>query len=146
MSHLSDVRFTFSAPADQAIQFDVVSFEFIEAVSELYRLDVELVSFDDDADFSALLDQPAVLTIWQQQEPVRHVHGLISSFEQGITGHSRTRYRAVIETQLARAGLQSDWRIFQHRPVPQLIEELFRERLWGTLTQYVVDPHQSREF
>ncbi|MGI9633908.1 type VI secretion system tip protein TssI/VgrG, partial [Pseudomonas fulva] len=31
-------------------------------------------------------------------------------------------------------------------PVPQLIEELFRERLWGTLTQYVVDPHQSREF
>ncbi|MFJ5189533.1 type VI secretion system Vgr family protein [Pseudomonas fulva] len=146
MSSLNDVRFTFSTPADESIQFDVVSFELTEAVSQLYRLEVELTSFTDDADFAALLDQPAVLTIWQQKQPIRHVHGLISSFEQGKTGHRRTRYRAVIEPQLARAGLQSDWRIFQHRPVPQLIEELFRERLWGTLTQYVVDPHQSREF
>ncbi|ATP49758.1 type VI secretion system tip protein VgrG [Pseudomonas putida] len=146
MSNLNDVRFTFSTPADEAIAFDVVSFELTEGVSELYRLEVELVSFADDADFATLLDQPAVLTIWQQQEAVRHVHGLISSFEQGKTGHRRTRYRAVIEPQLARAGLQSDWRIFQHRPIPQLLEELFRERQWGTLIQYVVNPHQSREF
>ncbi|MFK3817141.1 type VI secretion system Vgr family protein [Pseudomonas sp. NPDC089407] len=146
MSNLNDVRFTFSTPADEAISFDVVSFELNEAVSQLYRLEVELVSFADDADFATLLDQPAVLTIWQQDEAVRHVHGLISSFEQGKTGHRRTRYRAVIEPQLARAGLQSDWRIFQHRTVPTLLEELFRERLWGTLTQYLVNPHQSREF
>ncbi|HDS1818333.1 TPA: hypothetical protein QEM96_002991 [Pseudomonas putida] len=132
MSNLNDVRFTFSTPADEAIKFDVVSFELTEAVSALYRLDIELVSACDDADFATLLDQPAVLTIWQQQQPVRHVHGLISSFEQGNTGHRRTRYRAVIEPQLARAGLQSDWRIFQHQPVPQLLEELFHERQWGT--------------
>ncbi|HHJ1297503.1 MULTISPECIES: type VI secretion system Vgr family protein [Pseudomonas] len=146
MSNLNDVRFTFSTPADEASAFDVVSFELKEGISELYRLEIELVSFADDADFATLLDQPAVLTIWQQDEAVRHVHGLISSFEQGKTGHRRTRYRAVIEPQLARAGLQSDWRIFQHRPIPQLLEELFRERQWGTLTQYMVNPHQSREF
>jgi type VI secretion system secreted protein VgrG len=146
MSNLNDVRFTFSTPADEAIAFDVVSFELTEGVSELYRLEVELVSFADNADFATLLDQPAVLTLWQQGEAVRHVHGLISSFEQGTTGHRRTRYRAVVEPQLARAGLQSDWRIFQHRPVPQLLEELFRERLWGALTQYVTHPHQNREF
>ncbi|WP_249353023.1 type VI secretion system tip protein VgrG [Pseudomonas asiatica] len=52
----------------------------------------------------------------------------------------------VVEPQLARAGLQSDWRIFQHRPVPQLLEELFRERRWGALTQHLVNPHQTREF
>ena len=146
MSNLNDVRFTFSTPGDEAIAFDVVSFELIEAVSELYRLEIELVSFANDADFVKLLDQPATLTIWQQNEAVRHVHGLVSSFEQGKTSHRRTRYRAVVEPQLARAGLQSDWRIFQHRPVPQLIDELFRERLWGKLKQYVVAPHQSREF
>ncbi|MEE1910502.1 contractile injection system protein, VgrG/Pvc8 family, partial [Pseudomonas inefficax] len=146
MSDLNDVRFTFSTPADEAIQFDVVSFELTEGVSQLYRLEVELVSFADDANFATLLDHPALLTIWQQEQPVRHVHGLISSFEQGKTGHRRTRYRAIVEPQLARAGLQSDWRIFQHRPVPQLLEELFRERRWGTLTQYLVNPHQTREF
>ncbi|QKK97664.1 type VI secretion system tip protein VgrG [Pseudomonas sp. 13159349] len=146
MSNLNDVRFTFSTPADEAIQFDVVSFELTEGVSQLYRLEVELVSFADDADFATLLDHPALLTIWQQEQPVRHVHGLISSFEQGKTGHRRTRYRAIVEPQLARAGLQSDWRIFQHRPVPQLLEELFRERRWGALTQHLVNPHQTREF
>ncbi|MFK0314405.1 type VI secretion system Vgr family protein [Pseudomonas sp. NPDC090233] len=146
MSNLNDVRFTFSTPADEAIAFDVVSFELTEAVSELYRLEVELVSASADANFATLLDQPAVLTIWQQEQPVRHVHGLISSFEQGKTGHRRTRYRAVIEPQLARAGLQSDWRIFQHRPVPQLLEALFEERQWGALTQYLGDAHQNREF
>ncbi|TXI07876.1 MAG: hypothetical protein E6Q70_03950 [Pseudomonas monteilii] len=83
MSNLNDVRFTFSTPADEAIQFDVVSFELTEGVSQLYRLEVELVSFADDADFATLLDHPALLTIWQQEQPVRHVHGLISSFEQG---------------------------------------------------------------
>lgn len=31
-------------------------------------------------------------------------------------------------------------------PVPQLLEELFRERQWGTLIQYLVNPHQSREY
>ena len=146
MSNFNDVRFTFSTPADEVIAFDVISFELTEGVSELYRLEVELVSFADNADFATLLDQPAVLTIWQQDEAVRHVHGLISSFEQGTTGHRRTRYCAVVEPQLARAGLQSDWRIFQHRPVPQLLEELFRERLWGALTQHVANPHQNREF
>ncbi|AYO00662.1 type VI secretion system tip protein VgrG [Pseudomonas sp. LTGT-11-2Z] len=146
MSNLNAVRFTFSTPADETTPFDVVSFELTEGICQLYCLKVELVSDFDNADFANLLDQPAVLTIWQQEQPVRHVHGLISSFEQGKTGHRRTRYRAVIEPQLARAGLQSDWRIFQHRPVPQLLEELFRERQWGTLTQYLVNPHQSREY
>lgn len=146
MSSLDDVRFTFSTPADDTIQFDVVSFQLSEGVSELYRLDIELASHSDAADFAALLDQPAALTIWQQAQPVRHVHGLISSFEQGKTGQRRTRYRAIIEPQLARARLQSDWRIFQHQPVPQLLETLFKERQWGNLTQYLVGTHQHREF
>lgn len=34
MSNLNDVRFTFSTPADEAIQFDVVSFELTEGVSQ----------------------------------------------------------------------------------------------------------------
>ncbi|MBA6106132.1 contractile injection system protein, VgrG/Pvc8 family, partial [Pseudomonas monteilii] len=102
MSNLNAVRFTFSTPADETTPFDVVSFELTEGICQLYCLKVELVSDFDNADFANLLDQPAVLTIWQQEQPVRHVHGLISSFEQGKTGHRRTRYRAVIEPQLAR--------------------------------------------
>nr|NLU60590.1 hypothetical protein [Pseudomonas sp. BIGb0427] len=83
-----DVRFTFSSTAD--IDFDVVSFELNEGISQLYRLTIELVSATADADFATLLDQPAALTLWQGNQAVRHVHGLISRFEQGQTGFRRT--------------------------------------------------------
>ncbi|NWD83465.1 type VI secretion system tip protein VgrG, partial [Pseudomonas reactans] len=99
MPNPRDVRFTFSSSAD--INFDVVSFELTEGLCELYCLSVDLVSTSANADFAQLLDQPAALTIWQGEQPVRHVHGLISRFEQGKTGFRRTAYRAVIEPQLA---------------------------------------------
>ncbi|MGF6594775.1 type VI secretion system Vgr family protein [Pseudomonas sp. 2835] len=139
-----DVRFTFSSTAD--IDFDVVSFELNEGISQLYRLTIELVSTAADADFATLLDQPAALTIWQGNQAVRHVQGLISRFDQGQTGFRRTRYRAEIEPQLARAQLRSDWRIFQKRSVPQILEHLFKERQWGQASQHLSEPHLPREY
>lgn len=144
MSRPQDVRFTFSSSAD--IEFDVVSFELTEGISELYCLNVELVSDSANADFATLLDKPAVLTIFQSGQPIRYVHGLISLFEQGKTGFRRTWYRARLEPELARAALQSDWRIFQQRSVPQILEQLFKERQWGACTQRFTEAHQTREF
>lgn len=100
MPHPRDVRFIFST-AD--INFDVVSLEITEGLCELYCLTVNLVSTSAIADFAQLLDQHAALSLWQGEQPVRHVHELISRFEQDKTGFHRTAYRAVIEPQLARA-------------------------------------------
>ena len=144
MPHPCDVRFTFNSSA--AINFDVVSFELTEGICELYRLTVNLVSASSTADFAQLLDQPGVLTIWQGGQAVRHVHGLISRFEQGKTGFRRTAYCAVLEPQLARATLQSDWRIFQQRSVPQILEQLAGERRWGACSQYLGESHLPREY
>ena len=103
MSRPQDVRFTFSSTAD--ITFEVVSFELTEGISELFCLNVELISESTNADFATLLDKPATLTLFQGGQPVRYVHGLISQFEQGKTGFRRTWYRARIEPELARANL-----------------------------------------
>ncbi|WP_230954525.1 contractile injection system protein, VgrG/Pvc8 family [Burkholderia cepacia] len=64
-------------------------------------------------DFGEVLDRSGVLTIWQVGQPVRYVHGAISSFVQRDTGFRRTRYSAVVEPRLARLKLSSAWRIFQ---------------------------------
>ena len=144
MSRPQDVRFTFSSTAD--IAFEVVSFELSEGISELFCLNVELISESANADFATLLDKPATLTLFQGGLPVRYVHGLISQFEQGKTGFRRTWYRARIEPELARANLQSDWRIFQQRSVPQILQQLFKDRHWGACTQRLTEPHQTREF
>ncbi|WP_339532778.1 contractile injection system protein, VgrG/Pvc8 family [Pseudomonas mucidolens] len=74
MPHPRAVRFTLSSTAN--INFDVVSFELTGGLCELYYLTIDLVRTSADANFAQLLDQPATLTIWQGEQPVRHVHGL----------------------------------------------------------------------
>ncbi|WP_329602600.1 contractile injection system protein, VgrG/Pvc8 family, partial [Pseudomonas putida] len=87
----------------------MAAFSLDEALSTPFRLHLELASFDPAIDFAQLLDQPLTLHI-AQGSVVRHVHGLVSTFEQADTGHRRTRYRAVVEPALARLGLCADWR------------------------------------
>jgi len=122
MPHLSDLRFTFITAAD--VEFDVVEFTLDEALSQPYVLQVSLTSAEPAVDFAALLDQPATFTLWRGGQPVRHVHGIITGFEQGDTGFRRTRYRAVVEPALSRTGLCSDWRIFQQQSVPEILAQI----------------------
>ena len=124
MPHLSDLRFTF-VPAAR-VEFDVVEFTLEEALSQPYVLEVTLSSSNPAVDFAALLDQPATFTIWRGAQPVRHVHGIVTGFEQGDTGFRRTRYRAVVEPALARAALCSDWRIFQQQSVPEILVRIIK--------------------
>jgi type VI secretion system secreted protein VgrG len=95
MPRQSDYRFTFKSAS--GVTFDVLAFDLEEALSETFVLEVELSSVNPAVDFSEILDQNALLTILRNDEPVRYVHGIVSTFEQGETGFRRTRYHAVIE-------------------------------------------------
>ncbi|MCT8166894.1 MULTISPECIES: type VI secretion system Vgr family protein [unclassified Pseudomonas] len=145
MPSQSDLRFTFH-PLVGKTQFEVVSFSLTEAVSTPFKLILELISFEKDVDFSHLLDKPVLFTLWRADRPVRHVHGLVSSFTQGETGFYRTRYHAVIEPQLARAALRSNWRIFQQKTVPQILEIMLKRQ--GILHHELFSSfdHHVREF
>lgn len=145
MAQQSDVRFTF-APANKDIGFDVIEFTLDEGLSELYELKLELSSFDPSIDFGAILDKPALFTIWQQGRPVRYVSGLVSHFEQSDTGFRRTRYRAVVHPALARLALTSDWRIFQQQSVPQILHALLKKHHILYYDQRVTHPHAKREY
>ncbi|MFR0716265.1 type VI secretion system Vgr family protein [Enterobacterales bacterium BD_CKDN230030183-1A_HGKHYDSX7] len=145
MPSQSDLRFTFH-PLVGKTQFEVVSFSLTEAVSTPFKLLLELISFEKAVDFSHLLDKPVLFTLWRADRPVRHVHGLVSSFTQGETGFYRTRYHAVIEPQLARAALRSNWRIFQQKTVPQILEIMLKRQ--GILHHELFSSfdHHVREF
>ncbi|MDH0738000.1 hypothetical protein, partial [Achromobacter spanius] len=61
MPHSSDLRFTFVSSA-RGVEFDVIEFTLDEALSETYRLDLDLSSFNPAIDFGAMLDQTALFT------------------------------------------------------------------------------------
>ena len=145
MSSQSDLRYTFQ-PLVGDDEFDVVSFTLKEELSQPFTLTLELVSFEHVINFGHLLDKPVLFTIWRGERPVRYVHGLVSSFTQGDTGFHRTRYKALVEPQLARARLRSNWRIFQHKTARQILE-LMLERQGITQYQFgAVFDYPAREF
>ncbi|NIX94312.1 type VI secretion system tip protein VgrG [Pseudomonas fulva] len=142
MPRQSDLRFTVTAPVGD---FEVAAFTLDEALSEPFQLHLELSSFDPAIDFAQLLDQPLTLHI-AQSGTVRHVHGLVSTFEQADTGHRRTRYRAVVEPALARLGLCSDWRIFQALSIPQIIEQVLKQHHITDIEIVSTREHLPREY
>ncbi|WP_230944223.1 type VI secretion system Vgr family protein, partial [Burkholderia cepacia] len=140
----SDLRFTFTAGNES---FEVVEFTLHEGLSETFLLQVELASANPAIDFGEVLDRSGVLTIWQGGQPVRYVHGAISSFVQRDTGFRRTRYSAVVEPRLARLKLSSDWRIFQTLSVPEIATAVLKAHN-QTLDyeQRVTNEHLAREY
>ncbi|AYO00036.1 type VI secretion system tip protein VgrG [Pseudomonas sp. LTGT-11-2Z] len=145
MPSQTDLRFTFQ-PLVGRSEFEVVSFELDEAISTPFQLQLELISFEDDVDFGQLLDKPVLFTIWRGERPLRYVHGLVSTFSQGETGFHRTRYRALVEPVLARAGLRSNWRIFQQKTVPQILQIMLERQGITGYTLQSIDKHEVREF
>ncbi|WP_233634313.1 type VI secretion system Vgr family protein [Burkholderia cepacia] len=140
----SDLRFTFTA-GDEL--FEVVEFTLHEGLSETFLLQVELASANPAIDFGEVLDRNGLLTIGQGGQPVRYVHGAISSFVQRDTGFRRTRYSAVVEPRLARLKLSSDWHIFQTLSVPEIATAVLKAH-HQTLDyeQRVTSEHLAREY
>lgn len=144
MAIQSDLRFTF-AVGDES--FEVVEFTLHEGLSETFLLEVELASGNAAIDFGQVLDHNGLLTIWQGARPVRYVHGMVSSFEQGDTGFRRTRYSAVIEPRLARLKLSSDWRIFQTLNVTEIASAVLKAHgLTLDYEQRITNAHLPREY
>ncbi|NIF29001.1 type VI secretion system tip protein VgrG [Pantoea sp. Tr-811] len=145
MPSQSDLRFSFKPLVGKA-EFEVVSFELKEAISTPFSLKLDLISFEPDINFGELLDKPVLFTLWNGQKPVRYVHGLVSSFSQGESGFYRTYYHAVVEPILARARLRSNWRIFQQKTVPQILELMLKRQGIQQYELRAIDNHQVREF
>ena len=100
---------------------DVVRFAGSEGVSSLFEFRVELAG--QDIELSALVDQPALLTIGGIEEP-RYIHGHICHAE--ATGQTRNLYTYVVSLvpQLWRLRMRQDSRIFQKKTTPQILEEV----------------------
>ncbi|MBU8975981.1 type VI secretion system tip protein VgrG [Lysobacter sp. MMG2] len=143
MAARSEVRFTFEGGGSA---FDVVRFELREGVSQPFRLELELSSLDDAIDATALLDRDATFAIARDGIVERRVHGIVTAFEQDETGFQRTRYRATVESPLARLGLRHGSRIFQQVAAPEILATLLKEhRLAGTRTAFR-STHEPREY
>ncbi len=114
---------------------EVLAVRGAEAISQVFRFDLELVSARGDIDFDAMLEKPAALLL-RHGVPVRgggageqtlKLHGVLSSFEEYEKGMRWVRYRATLVPALWRLSMYMKCRIFLEKSVPQILEEVLKE-------------------
>ncbi|WP_235040351.1 type VI secretion system Vgr family protein [Vreelandella profundi] len=120
------LQFTLTLPGVDEVA--VIDFTHRETLSQPFELALNLASRDGSLDAADLLDSEATLTIWQDGEPLRRVHGIIAEFGRGDRGHRRTFYSLVLRPALWRLSLRQNSRIFQKTDPLTIINTLCDER------------------
>ncbi|MGA2275205.1 MAG: type VI secretion system tip protein VgrG [Bryobacteraceae bacterium] len=123
------------------------SFNGYERVSTPYRFIVQLLSDDPNIDMKGLLTKPAVLSIKLDDETERHIHGLfnrIALMEYGKDGMAL--YQAELVPWLWFLTLFSNCRIFQNKSVPDIVEQIFKDRSFTDYKLNLQGSYQPREY
>lgn len=97
-----------------------------EAISQLFRFQLELMSETDDISFDSVVGTKATVHI-QTNGGERILSGFISRFSQGGRDKRFTYYRAEMVPWLWFLTRQADCRIFQNQTVPAILQKLFTD-------------------
>ena len=103
--------------------FKVLAFKGTEAISNLYAIQVELVSESPDFNLESLLSQPAFLQFGLNGEGI---HGRIEDVFVGEAGKRLTRYHLTLVPALHYLQFSHNQRIFQHLTVPQIVAKVLQ--------------------
>lgn len=109
---------------DDQHELKVLEFTGTEAISQPYRFDLELVSERPDIALESLLHRQAFLSFDTQGAGI---HGQIYRVGQGETSKHLTRYQISLVPHLAYLDQRINQRIFQHKNVPEIIEQILKD-------------------
>lgn len=114
----------FALEIDGAPRLLVHRFRAREALSQLFEVDVDVVSEDGALDLSSLIGQPAHLRV-HHSHGVRCWHGIVSRAALRERHSHLTRYEVRIVPSMWLLGLRRDNRVFQDKTTPKILEEVF---------------------
>ncbi|OFS11056.1 type VI secretion system tip protein VgrG [Hafnia sp. HMSC23F03] len=141
------LRFTLEVDGLAPDALAVVSFSLSQSLSELFSLDVSLVSQQlFNIEFSQVLEKNAHLKIWQDDEIQRRVKGVVTWFELGENDNHQTLYNLRIRPPLWRAALRQNSRIFQNEDIQSILGTILQENGVTEWSPLFSEPHPVREF
>src|ERR1700747_1649864 len=97
-----------------------------EAISQLFRFRLDLLSEDDAIDFESIIVTPVTLHL-EIVDGERFFHGVVSRFSQGEQDGRFTNYRAEMVPWLWLLTRTADCRIFQNKTAPEIVELIFKD-------------------
>ena len=123
------------------------SFEGEERVSDLFRFELGLLTEDPGFSMDSLLNQPAVVSISLHDDSDRHFHGIINHIEEVETRQEGTTlYRATMVPWTWLLTLFIDCRIFQNKSVPDIVQQVFKDRGFSDFANRLSGTYDAREY
>jgi len=98
-----------------------------EAISRLFRFDLELLSTMESIDFNAIVGKNVTVRLTLADGSDRYFNGFISRFSQGGRDQNLVSYHAEMVPWLWFLTRTSDCRIFQKKKVPDIVKQIFDE-------------------
>ncbi|WFQ78128.1 type VI secretion system tip protein TssI/VgrG (plasmid) [Xenorhabdus sp. SF857] len=107
--------------------FQVVNFTLREHLSQLFQLNLAVVSANNRVPLGERLNQDASLTVKRNGVVERTVNGIVAGAAQGNTDGNQTYYTFTLRPEMWRMTLNQDSRIFQRLSVPDILKKLLSE-------------------
>jgi type VI secretion system secreted protein VgrG len=143
-----EILFKFQVNGMPPDKFALVRMEGREALSELYRFDLDLVSDDPDIDPEKIVNQPAVVAI-DRDDDVTLFHGIITQFEQRGMGPEFVDYHMVLVPRVYNLGFTKQCQIFMEKPVKTIISDVLTENGMSEGTDFDIslkETYPDREY
>ncbi len=124
--------------------FKVLAFDGTETISQLYAINVELVSEYSNLDLERLLCQPAYLRFGLNGEGL---HGRIEDVRVAESGKRLTRFQLTLVPALHYLQFSHNPRIFQQLTVPQIVAQVLQgQGIQADAYAFHVSPRPVREY
>ncbi|MGY8561755.1 type VI secretion system Vgr family protein, partial [Paracidovorax citrulli] len=115
-------RVTIQTPLGEQLQFRQLQGR--EELSQVFSLDIDLLSEDKSIDPKALLGKSATVVVETEGGGRSYLDGIVTRFGMQGQDHRFYAYRLRLQPWVWLASRKSDFRIFQNKSVPQIIEEV----------------------
>jgi type VI secretion system secreted protein VgrG len=121
------------------------SFSGQEAVSQLFRFQLELLSENDSISFDAIIGKNVRIHLQTVQDE-RGFNGFVSRFSQGRRDERFTYYHAEVVPWLWFLTRKADCRIFQRQTAPDIIKKIFGELDFNDFDLRLYGTYREREY
>lgn len=115
-------RVTLQTPLGELLQLRQL--QGTEAISQVFALDLDLLSTSRNIDPKAVLGKTATVMVETEDGGTRYLDGIITLFGMQGQDHRDYAYRARLSPWLWLATRKSDFRIFQNLTVPEIIDQV----------------------
>lgn len=139
----NEVRFEFKAGQHE---FNVINFIIDEGFSTPFCGTFKLSSRQRQIHAEDMMNMTGTLKVYQNKKLTRIFSGIIQRFEKGDDTGIETRYNLTIVPAFARFALRHNSRIFQHKSVIDILEEMLKEFRITNYYLRITNQHEKRDY